>query len=106
MLTMKVELLHFDGCPNWIMTEQRLREALDLVGVSAGIEHCQIESQEEAKRHQFAGSPSIQIDGKDPFRSASAAFGLTCRIYLTPDGPAGAPTLEQLVEAVREAASG
>jgi hypothetical protein len=106
MLTMKVELLYFEGCPNWTLTEQRLRTALDLVGLPAGIEHCQVDSPEEAKRHQFAGSPSIRIDGKDPFHSASATFGLTCRIYSTPDGPAGAPTLDQLVEALKEVATG
>lgn len=82
MLAMKVELLYFDGCPNWTVTEQRLRTALDLVGVSAGIEHCQVDSQEQAKRHRFAGSPSIRINGKDPFLSASAAFELTCRDLL------------------------
>ena len=103
---MKVELLYFDGCPNWRVTEQRLRTALSLVGVSAGIEHCGVHSPEEATRHRFAGSPSIRIDGKDPFESAPTAFGLTCRIYSTPDGPAGAPTLHRLVEVVREAATG
>ena len=103
---MKVELLYFDDCPNGAVTEQRLQNALDLVGDSARIEHCHVDSQEEARRHQFVGSPSIRIDGKDPFHSASAAFGLTCRIYSTPDGLAGAPTLEQLVEVVKEAATG
>jgi hypothetical protein len=50
---------------------------------------------------------SLRAGGrKDPFHSASATFGLTCRIYSTPDGPAGAPTLEQLVEALKEAATG
>ncbi|HVA08653.1 MAG TPA: thioredoxin family protein [Acidimicrobiales bacterium] len=103
---MKVELLFFYGCPNWTITQERLQTALDHVGVSAEIEHCRVDSEEEAIRQQFAGSPSIRINGKDPFHSPSAAFGLTCRIYSTPDGPAGAPTLEQVVEVVKAAATG
>jgi hypothetical protein len=106
MSAMKVELLYFDSCPNWTVTEQRLRTALDLVGIPAGIEHCEVETSEEAKYLEFAGSPSIRIDGKDPFHSDSAVFGLACRIYSTPSGPAGGPTLEQLVEALKEAATG
>ena len=103
---MRVELLYFEGCPNWRVTDERLRTALRLAGIAAGIEHRQVGSQEEANRRRFAGSPSIRIDGRDPFPSAPAAFGLTCRIYPTPGGPAGAPTLDQLVEVLREAATG
>jgi len=106
MRTVKVQLLYFDGCPNWTVLEERLQDALDLVGVPATIERCPVETQEEADRLQFAGSPSILLNGRDPFCSVSGDHGLACRIYSTPGGPAGAATLDQLVEAVKEVTAG
>ena len=32
----------------------------------------------------------------DPFADAEAPVGLSCRMYQTPDGAAGSPTLDQL----------
>ena len=51
---------------------------------------------EEADRVGFRGSPSVLIDGTDPFSDPDAPVGLSCRVYSTPDGLAGSPTLEQL----------
>jgi len=36
------------------------------------------------------------VDGEDAFADADTAVGLSCRVYRTPDGAAGAPTVEQL----------
>ena len=102
---MNVRLLYLDDCPNWTELEERLREALDSCGVTVTIERCVVDTPEAADRYRFAGSPSILLDGRDPFPSVPGAIGLTCRLYATPYGPAGVPTLEQLVEAVREAAA-
>ena len=94
---MKVQLLYFDGCPHWTVMEKRLREALDILGDPSTIEYLQVESEEEARRLRFAGSPSILINGTDPYTTTVSAIGLSCRVYPTPDGPSGSPTLEQLV---------
>ncbi len=56
----------------------------------------QVDTIEEAERVGFRGSPSILIDGVDVFAEPDAGVGLACRVYVTPDGPAGAPTLDQL----------
>jgi hypothetical protein len=101
MAEMKVQLLYFDGCPHWKVLGQRLREALDLLDDPSTIEYLQVESQRDAERLGFAGSPSILVDGTDPFGSPTSAIGLTCRVYLTPEGPSGSPTLDQLVAALR-----
>ncbi len=98
---MKVQLLYFDGCPHWKVLEKRLGEALDLLHDRSTIEHLQVQSQREAERLGFAGSPSILLNGTDPFRPPTSAIGLTCRVYLTPDGPSGSPTVDQLVGALR-----
>lgn len=101
---MKVQLLYFDGCPHWAVLDERLREALDLLDDQATIEYVQVESPDDAERLQFAGSPSIRLNGTDPFESPAGAIGLSCRVYSTPDGPAGSPTLDQLVGALRSEA--
>lgn len=55
-----------------------------------------VDTLEEAERMGFHGSPSILVDGIDIFAEPDAGVGLSCRVYRTPDGPAGAPTIEQL----------
>jgi hypothetical protein len=104
-LSVKVQLLYFDGCPHWTAMEERLQEALNRSGYTVTIERCLVESQEAADAYRFVGSPSILLDGRDPFPSTSGGFGLTCRVYSTPEGPAGVPTVEQLAAAVRAAAA-
>ena len=59
-----------------------------------------VETLEEAERVGFHGSPSILVDGVDVFAEPDAGVGLSCRVFRTPDGLAGAPTLEQLRAAV------
>ena len=106
MGTMRVQLLYFDGCPHWTVMEEHLREALTLCGIPQSIEHCLVETPEEADECRFAGSPSILLNGTDPFAPSPSEVGLTCRVYSTPAGAAGAPTVEQLVAAIRGAAKG
>jgi hypothetical protein len=52
---------------------------------------------EEAEFANFSGSPTILIDGRDPFASDSPPIGYACRVYRTPTGPEGAPSVEQLL---------
>jgi hypothetical protein len=63
----------------------------------------QVETPEDAERLRFVGSPTILIDGRDPFGGPEENFGMSCRVYQTPDGLAGSPTLDQLRAALREA---
>lgn len=95
---MKVELLRIDECPNWGVTLERLRQALDSVGRSAdNIEVVVLRTSAEASEHPFAGSPTILLDGIDPFPSGGAITDLACRVYQTDEGLAGSPTVEQLI---------
>ncbi len=62
-----------------------------------------VETPEDAERLRFVGSPTILLDGRDPFAGATVAFGLTSHVYQTPEGLAGSPTPEQLRAALRAA---
>jgi hypothetical protein len=56
----------------------------------------QVDTPEQAERMGFRGSPTILIDGRDPWASADLALGLSCRIYQTEAGPDGTPSAHQI----------
>lgn len=92
---MNVTLLYFDNCPNWREADEHLRALEQELPDLRVVRHL-VDTPEEAERTGFRGSPSILIDGIDPFADPDAPVGLSCRVYQTPDGPAGSPTLDQL----------
>ena len=101
---MDVTLLYFDGCPHWEVADGHLRTlAAEIAGL--GITRRVVDTQEEAVRVEFRGSPSIIVDGVDAFADADAPVGLSCRIYQTPNGSAGSPTLGQLRAALASRSS-
>ena len=101
---MEITLQYFDGCPNWEILDHRIAEALH-GRTDASIIRQRVGTTEEAVRLGFHGSPTILIDGIDPFAEPSAPVGLACRVFRTPNGLAGSPTLEQLHAAFSEARS-
>jgi hypothetical protein len=90
----RVELLYFEDCPNWRIADGRLRSVASKRGLK--VKRRRVNTPEEAERARFLGSPTILIDGQDPFATGSEPSGLACRIYQTPQGPAGSPTEDQL----------
>lgn len=99
---MKVQLLYFVGCPNWKETDARIRDALEIVGRGdLEVEHVLVSTPEHAEQMHFTGSPTILVNGKDPFAAGGDAVGLSCRLYATSSGPAGAPPVEQLIDVLQ-----
>lgn len=99
---MQVKVLYFDDCPNWKVARQRLQEALRAAGLASTVEvsYQTVETPEEAERVGFRGSPTILVDGRDPWTDGGATGGLSCRIYVTEHGPDGAPSVAQLAQAL------
>lgn len=100
---MQVTLQYFDGCPNWRLADRRLRGLADEFGFA--LHHERIGTPEQAEKRSFRGSPTILIDDQDPFVRGDEPVGLSCRVYQTPDGLAGSPTLEQLRQALASSSS-
>ncbi len=99
-----VVLLYFDACPNWRLAEQRLRSLLRELGHEPdAVRLQQISTPEQADLLSFRGSPTVLIDGVDPFADPAAPVGLSCRVFSTPNGLEGAPTVEQLRQALTAA---
>lgn len=101
---MNIELQYFEGCPHWKVADGRLGPLAEALGIE--IDYRPVNTAEEAVIAGFRGSPTILIDGRDPFASGDEPAGLSCRLYQTPDGPAGSPTISQLANALGTGASG
>ena len=65
------------------------------------ISYQRIDSAEDAERLDFHGSPTLLINGRDPFASRELPVNFGCRIYETEEGPQGAPSVAQLRHVLR-----
>ncbi|MFJ9676727.1 hypothetical protein ACIRP2_01520 [Streptomyces sp. NPDC101194] len=102
--TMSIELLVVPDCPNTRTASDRLHQELDRLGLhDVTFRTRTLTSQAEAEAAHFTGSPTILIDGRDPFAEPGRTTGLTCRMYRTPEGLAGVPTADQLRRALADA---
>jgi hypothetical protein len=100
---MQVRVVYFDGCPSWQIAVERLQDALHLIGDSGtAIELVRVASTTDAAAAGFAGSPTLLVDGQDLFSDTAPITELVCRVYPTPQGLRGSPTLEALVAALTE----
>ncbi len=97
----RVQLLYFDGCPSYGVAVERLRQVLADCGLDDDPELVRVDTEHEARTLRFPGSPTIRIDGKDlfPIQGIGTA-GLGCRVYRTPEGLSGAPTIEMITAAL------
>lgn len=98
---MDIALLYFDDCPNWNVTASHLT-ALAAEFPDLTITHHLVETPQEAERVGFRGSPSVLINGVDAFANPEDPVGMSCRLYQTPNGPAGSPTFDQLRNVITE----
>lgn len=97
----EITLRYFDGCPNWQVAKERIEVVLGQLGETRTVELERVETPQQADELEFRGSPTILIDGKDAF-DATGPTGLSCRVYRTDAGLEGAPSVEQLLVALKE----
>ncbi|MER7415881.1 hypothetical protein ABT346_03685 [Micromonospora peucetia] len=100
---MDVQLLVVADCPNEGPAAVVLRRALDDVGLSAvRFTTRVINDQAEAERIGFTGSPSVFIEGRDPFVEPGQRPALACRLYRDDTGISGVPPLALLRRALKQ----
>lgn len=97
---MNAELLTIPGCPHTGPARELFRTALDLAGINAPVTVREITTENEAAAQSFRGSPTFTINGADLFPSETEP-SLSCRVYPTPAGLCGQPTLDTLRRALR-----
>ncbi|MEU3218784.1 hypothetical protein [Streptomyces sp. NPDC006971] len=101
---MRIEVVVVKDCPNEQLTIGRLRQALEASGLyEADVVTRVATDQAEAERIGFTGSPTTLINGEDPFAEAGRAQGMTCRLYRTPEGLGGTPSINELHQALATA---
>jgi hypothetical protein len=101
---MDVRLLYFDDCPNWRLAEARLHQALAGLGDQGpAVTYELVSTPEQAERAGFRGSPTILVNGADPFARPDDPVGLSCRLYSGPTGVDHAPTVDQLRSVLADA---
>ena len=96
----RVVLQYFAGCPNWKDTDRQL------VQLGVAVEYQRIETPEEATEYGFRGSPTVLVNGVDPFFDPDADVGLACRVYRSPDGISGTPPAQRLTKVITTARHG
>jgi hypothetical protein len=97
-----VELLYFDGCPNYDAFLPHLRQLLAHHSPTAPIRMIRIDGEDDAQHQRFLGSPTVRVNGRDvdPAAEGRGTYGRQCRIYATPDGMAGAPADQWIIDAL------
>ncbi|MFJ4188439.1 alkylmercury lyase [Kitasatospora sp. NPDC089509] len=106
---MELTILAVPDCPNAPLLRGRLDEALAGLGRPVeGIREVLVTDGERAEELGMCGSPTLLIDGVDPFADPFAGpgrpAGLSCRLFRDASGAlCGAPTVDQLRGALRAA---
>ena len=102
---MELTLMTVPACPNAVAFEQRLAAAL--VGhLDAIVHRREIADEHEAAQAGMHGSPTLLIDGVDPFAAPGQLPSLSCRLYRDATGRAeGAPSVEALRRALEHASA-
>ena len=80
-----VEIFYFDGCPTWQRAVEQVRHVIAQAGLQeeAAIQTVRVETDDQAKRARFLGSPTVRVNGQDvePASQGRTDFGLQCRVY-------------------------
>lgn len=99
---MQIQFLYFDDCPNHEIALHNLTAALQELRWSADIEKIHIVDDLQADHYSFQGSPSIKFNGVDLWEEKRAEYHIICRVYMTPTGLTGSPTIDMLVKRLAE----
>lgn len=102
---MKITFLYYEDCPSHDVALDRLQQVMVEEKVDAEVEIIKVETDAQAQRLRFVGSPTIRIDGRDidPVPS-DAYYALTCRAYQLEDGRISPlPSPEMMRRALRSA---
>ena len=86
----EIEFLFWRDCPSHPQALERLREVVDDLRLGVPITEVEVLTEEEARRLQFPGSPTIRVNGEDVDTEGAALMeiALTCRLYRLEDGRA------------------
>jgi hypothetical protein len=98
---MEIELLYTPTCPSWRFAQDNLKAALAAEGVWVDLQLVPVSTPAQAADLKFLGSPTFRVNGKDLWPEARTSYILRSRLYLTPGGVKGWPTINMLRQRLR-----
>lgn len=91
-----VEILYFEGCPNWVAARELVEQVANDLSVDVDLRLVEVGEPDDANRLRFLGSPTVRVDGRDvePGADQREQFQYACRVYRTEAGFEGEPAAE------------
>ncbi len=90
----KIEVQYFKGCPNSETVLQMIKEFISKSKIKLDFEEVLVETQEDAEKYKFRGSPTVLINGNDlEGLEENRTPSLSCRYYQN-----GLPTEKDIQE--------
>ena len=94
----KVEVQHFEGCPNGPEMINNVKEAIARFDGEVEYRELLVDTIEKAQEIGFLGSPTLMINGKDFEGREKLLFtSLNCRVY-----EHGIPSVEQILNKLND----
>lgn len=94
---MKIQLLHFDGCPNVDAARAAIRDAIAAEQVDVTVEEVDVQDPAAPDWARGWGSPTILVNGVDVV-GEEPSTSTSCRLY-----PGGAPSVTAIRDRLRGA---
>jgi hypothetical protein len=97
---MELTVLAVPGCPNAPLLEARVGQVL-AGRPEVTVRRVELADLDAAARWRMHGSPTLLVDGRDPFAEPGTGPALACRLYRAEQGRLeGAPTVAALRQAL------
>jgi len=102
-----VEILYFEGCPNYAQTPALVERIGAELGIEPQITLVDVPDPETAERLRFLGSPTVRVNGADvePHANTRHDYVHACRVYRTDTSFAGQPQESWIRDALKKAAA-
>jgi len=98
----RIRILHVSDCPYVAVLRQRLDDLLTDGPLDVQVVSEVVDSEDAAAAAGMAGSPTLLVDGADPFAEGEPAPSLSCRLYRDESGRRDrAPSTAQLRRALQ-----
>ena len=95
-MTNTFEILRVQECPSWGNAKANFEMALTKLGIEGHVDVTLIQTQEEALKREFSGSPMILANGVDLFPISGDEFSLRCRVFNIDNKFMGWPTVNMI----------
>jgi hypothetical protein len=102
---MRIQVLHVSDCPGAAVLTERLAQLL-AGRPDVHLDRQVVTDEAQAVTLGMSGSPTLLVDGVDPFAEPGRSPSMSCRLYRDTDGHvSGEPSAAQLGRALAAAAN-